>query len=110
MSENYNFQPQQNTQDGYPQQGYQQPYPPTIEPEAIKAEKNAKTCSIASLALGAAGLGIFAIGFGIVAVVYCIRGLIANKGKNAGYTAMALIGGILGVFDIVLWFLSRLVS
>lgn len=109
MSENYNFQPQQNPQGGYPQ-GYQQPYPPTIDPEAIKAEKNAKTCSIASLALGAAGLGIFAIGFGIVAVVYCIRGLIANKGKNAGYTAMALIGGILGVFDIVLWFLSRLVS
>ena len=110
MSENYNFQPQQNPQGGYPQQGYQQPYPPTIDPEAIKAEKNAKTCSIASLALGAAGLGIFAIGFGIVAVVYCIRGLIANKGKNAGYTAMALIGGILGVFDIVLWFISRLVS
>ncbi|MFC2744967.1 MAG: DUF4190 domain-containing protein, partial [Rothia dentocariosa] len=73
MSENYNFQPQQNPQDGYPQQGYQQPYPPTIDPEAIKAEKNAKTCSIASLALGAAGLGIFTIGFGIVAVVYCIR-------------------------------------
>lgn len=42
MSENYNFQPQQNPQDGYPQQGYQQPYPPTLDPEAIKAEKNAK--------------------------------------------------------------------
>lgn len=110
MSENYNFQPQQNPQDGYPQQGYQQPYPPTIDPEAIKAEKNAKIYSITSLVLGAVGIGIFTIGFGIVAVVYCIRGLIANKGKNAGYTAMALIGGILGVFDIVLWFLSRLVS
>ena len=117
MSENYNFQPQQNTQGGYPQQGYQQPYPPTIDPEAIKAEKNAKTYSITSLVLGAVGIGIFTIGigiftigFGIVAVVSCIRGLIANKGKNAGYTAMALIGGILGVFDIVLWFLSRLVS
>ena len=110
MSENYNFQPQQNPQDGYPQQGYQQPYPPTIDPEAIKAEKNAKIYSITSLVLGAVGIGIFAIGFGIVAVVSCIRGLIANKGKNAGYTAMALIGGLLGVFDIVLWFLSRLVS
>lgn len=84
MSENYNFQPQQNPQDGYPQQGYQQPYPPTIDPEAIKAEKNAKIYSITSLVLGAVGIGIFAIGFGIVAVVSCIRGLIANKGKNAG--------------------------
>ena len=42
MSENYNFQPQQNPQGGYPQQGYQQPYPPTIDPEAIKAEKKRK--------------------------------------------------------------------
>lgn len=69
MSENYNFQPQQNPQDGYTQQGYQQPYQPTIDPEAVKAEKNAKIYSITSLVLGAAGLGIFAIGFGIVAVV-----------------------------------------
>ena len=58
MSENYNFQPQQNTQGGYPQQGYQQPYPPTIDPEAIKAEKNAKIYSITSLVLGAVGIGI----------------------------------------------------
>jgi len=101
MSENYG---------GHPQQGSQQPSPPTIDPEAIKAEKNAKIYSITSLVLGAVGIGIFTIGFGIVAVVSCIRGLIANKGKNAGYTAMALIGGILGVFDIVLWVLSRLVS
>ena len=42
MSENYN-QPQQNLQGGYPQQGYQQPYPPTNDPEAIKAEKQAMT-------------------------------------------------------------------
>lgn len=49
MSENYNFQPQQNPQDGYPQQGYQQPYPPTIDPEAIKAEKNAKSIPLLPL-------------------------------------------------------------
>lgn len=49
MSENYNFQPQQNTQGGYPQQGYQQPYPPTIDPEAIKAEKTQKSIPLLPL-------------------------------------------------------------
>ncbi len=49
MSENYNFQPQQNPQGGYPQQGYQQPYPPTIDPEAIKAEKTQKSIPLLPL-------------------------------------------------------------
>lgn len=79
MSENYNFQPQQNPQGGYPQQGYQQPYPPTIDPEAIKAEKNAKIYSITSLVLGALGIGIFTIGFGIVAVVLGVLLLIRER-------------------------------
>ena len=107
MSENYNFQPQQNPQGGYPQQGYQQPYPPTIDPEAVKAEKQAMTYSIIALVAGAVSLLIFGYILGGAAIGSCIASFKANKTKNIGFMVMAIIGGVLGATSIALRIMSR---